>query len=167
MNIMNLFDDEGFIEASLNNQYNGSIKELASVLGAKNLGFRIVVMNPKTFSCPYHYHEMEEELCIVIEGKAIVRKNNNFKKVKAGDLIYYEAGADGAHHMYNHTDRPFKYFILSSKFRTELCQYPDSQKIFDGKSSLVTQNGIEVEYIKDEEDPRKYWPTYALNGILS
>ena len=39
---MNLFDDTGYVEASLNNQYNGSVKELASVLGAKNLGFRIV-----------------------------------------------------------------------------------------------------------------------------
>ena len=164
MQILNLFDQTGFVETSLNHKFNGSIKEIASLLGAKNLGFRLVVMNPKTFSCPYHYHEKEEELCIVIEGEAIVRKNNKFNKVKSGDLLYYETGPGSVHHMYNHTDGPFKYFILSSKFREELCHYPDSQKIFDGKSRLVTQNGIEVGYTKDEEDPSIYWPLEALNG---
>jgi DNA-binding transcriptional MerR regulator len=59
MNIMNLFDTEDFIEASLNRKFNGSSKNISTVFGAKNLGFRLVVMNPKTFSCSYHYHEKE------------------------------------------------------------------------------------------------------------
>jgi uncharacterized cupin superfamily protein len=68
--------------------------------------------------------------------------------------------------MYNHTEEPFKYFILSNKIKDESCFYPDSQKFFDGKSRLVTQNEIEVEYTKDEEDPRIYWPADVLNGVI-
>jgi len=76
-------------------------------------------MNPKTFACPYHYHEKEEELMIVLEGEAIVRKNGEFRKVKAGDLVYYETGPASVHQLYNHTDQPFQFFVLSIVSKTK------------------------------------------------
>lgn len=167
MNIVNLFDPTGLIDSSYGPKYSAAEKEIAKSFEAKNIGFHLEVMNPKTFSCPYHYHTKEEELCIVIEGEAIVRNNNLFRKVKAGDLIYYGTGIDSAHHMYNHTDKPFKYFVLSTKFGDELCHYPDSKKTLDKKNRTVTQNGVAADYFKDEEDPSIHWPAEVLKGNIS
>ncbi len=144
--------------------YRGAVLKLAEQLGAKKLGFHLEVMDPKNFSAPYHYHEQEEEMFLVLEGEAIVRQNNNFRKVGPGDLIFYEVGPHSAHNMYNHTDKPFKFLAISNKTDKDICHYPDSKKMSGDWAFL--QNGVEVDYFKDEEDPAKYWQAHALRGDL-
>jgi uncharacterized cupin superfamily protein len=164
LEIWNLFGKLNMDRVEDAERFTGEVLPLAKLVGAKNLGFHLEIMDPGTFSSPYHWHEKEEELCIVIEGEAILRKNNEFKKVRAGDLIFHGTGPESVHHMFNHTDRPFKFFALSSRFPGETCGYPDSNKIYDKASKSITQNGRPVDYWKDEEDPRKHWPAHALRG---
>jgi uncharacterized cupin superfamily protein len=162
MNIKNILKSEDFrIELSQPN-YCGAVLELSKVFGAKNLGFHVEILDPKNFSCPYHFHTEEEELFFVLEGEAIVRINNEFRKVVPGDLIFYGVGSDTVHNMYNHTDLPFKFLGLSNKSESDKCYYPDSKKENEGKGCI--QNGVKVNYFKDEEDPAKYWPAHALRG---
>ncbi|MGE3759393.1 MAG: cupin domain-containing protein [Pseudobdellovibrionaceae bacterium] len=164
MKIVNLFELGGFVRNNYAEKYRGEERAIGSVFKAKNIGFHLEILDPKSFSCPYHYHDYEEEVVIAIEGEAIVRQNNKFRKIKAGDLVYYETGPESAHHMYNHTGKPFKYFVLSTKFLEECCHYPDSGKILDKVKKEVTQNGASVDYWKDEEDPSVHWPENALRG---
>lgn len=164
MQIFNLFQNLKMELENYGPRFSGAELKLSQLLSAKNLGFHLEVLDPKTFSSPYHWHDKEEELCIVIEGEAILRKNNEFKKVRAGDLIYHGTGLETAHHMFNHTDKPFKFFALSTRAADEICGYPDSRKTLDRKNRKVTQDGVEVDYWKDEEDPTKYWPAHALKG---
>lgn len=82
-------------------------------MGTKDLGFHIKIMQPKTFSFPYHWHSKEEEL-------AIVRINNQFNSLKTGDLVYFGTAPEGAHNFYNHSDRPFKYLTLSNQEPEEM-----------------------------------------------
>lgn len=162
MHILNILK-EAVIPAGRQN-YKGGVLELAQTFGAKNLGFHVETLDPKNFSCPYHYHEQEEELFLVLEGEAIVRINNKFRKVGPGDIIFYEVGETSAHNMYNHTDKPFKILCISNNSDTDVCHYPDSQK--RNESGQVTQNGAVVDYFKDEEDPALYWPPHVLRGEL-
>ncbi|CAN5630093.1 hypothetical protein BH10BDE1_BH10BDE1_10210 [soil metagenome] len=164
MKITNLMDDSKMVAATFGEKYSGFEQMIGRDFGSKSIGFHVEVMNPKTFSCPYHFHTEEEELCIVLEGEAIVRCGDEFRKVRKGDLIYYGAGPDCAHHMYNHTENPFRFFILSTRAPNELCFYPDSGKQLDRKSRKVTKDGVEVDYLLGEEDPSKFWPEHALRG---
>ncbi|MES2801333.1 MAG: cupin domain-containing protein [Bdellovibrionota bacterium] len=160
MHILNIYKEA--IKAAGRLNYKGGVLELSETFGAKNLGFHVETLDPKNFSCPYHYHEKEEELFLVLEGEAIVRKNNEFRKVGPGDIIFYEVGETSAHNMYNHTDKPFKILAISNNSDTDVCHYPDSKKI--NSSGVVKQNGEIVDYFKDEEDPAKYWLAHALRG---
>lgn len=162
MNIVNLYEIEGENKFSFGPRFTGEDCEISSRFGAENLGFHLEIMDPKTFSSPYHYHEKIEELCFVIEGEAIVRRQDKFQKVKPGDLIFYEKGPESVHQMYNHTEKPFKYLVLSSKASDDVCFYPDSRKKLDYTTRKVTQEGVEVEYWKDEMDPGIYWPEDKL-----
>jgi uncharacterized cupin superfamily protein len=162
MNILNLIKAESLKRCDKQPNYRGAVMDLSEVFEAKKLGFHLEIIDPKNFSCPYHWHEGEEELIYVLEGEAIVRRNNEFRKVGPGDLIFYETGAQSAHNMYNHTDKPFKFLALSNAGIPDKCFYPDSKKESGEKG--FTQNGEVVNYFKDEEDPAKYWPRSALNG---
>jgi uncharacterized cupin superfamily protein len=164
MHVINLLDCELKPE-NFGPKYLGATRELGNEWGSKLLGFHVEVLDPKMFSCPYHWHEKEEELAVVLEGQAILRVGNQFRKVQKGDLLFFPPGTATAHHLYNHTDQPFKFLAMSSKVITdEKCHYPDSNKVMDRLSRTITQNGQPVPYFKDEQDPSQYWPAEALQG---
>ncbi len=164
MNIVNLFkaplkrvDDKP--------NYRGGVARLSRDFGAKKLGFHIEVIDPGNFSCPYHFHTAEEELFIVLEGEAILRVKDQFYKVGPGDLFFYPTGPEFVHNIYNHTQKPFKFFAISNdEPDTDICFYPDSKK--NTSPDGIVQAGVKVDYYKDEEDPAKYWPAHALRGEL-
>lgn len=132
--------------------------DLSAKMGAQKLGFNVSKIQPGDFSCPYHFHHSEEELFLVLEGSAILRLNGKFRRVKKGDLIFCTTGLEGAHQFYNHTKEPFVYLALSTLDPLEIGEYPDSKKINISKLKKIFQNGAEVNYLKGEEDPAKYWP---------
>lgn len=143
--------------------YFGAVAELAKILGAKKLGFHLEIMDPKQFSAPYHYHTSEEEMFLVLDGEAMVRRDGVFRKVGPGDLIFYEVGPQSVHNMYNHTDRDFKFLAISiNDPEGDRCFYPDSRKQTSPQGIL--QDGKIVPYFTDEENPAKYWPEWALRG---
>ena len=39
----------------------------------------------------------------------------------------------------------------------EICEYPDSGKVYISKMNKTFQNKKEVPYITDEEDPTRHW----------
>ena len=142
--------------------YAGETAALASKMGAKKLGFHAEILLPKQFSCPYHFHHSEEELFLVLDGKAMLRQADNFREVKKGDLIFFTNSKEGAHQFYNHTDQQFRFLALSTHDDFEVCEYPDSKKINVTKVQKVFQGGTEVEYFRGEEDPRQFWPKEYL-----
>lgn len=166
MHILNLMKKNGFSPYDFGKRFQGLDKEVASNFGANHIGFHLEILNPGCFSSPYHYHEKEEELVIALEGEAILRQNNQFSKIKAMDLIFFPTGSEFVHQIYNYSDKPFHYFVLSSKDREDVCHYPDSNKTLIKKTRSTTQNGIEVDYWKDEIDPSLHWPAHVLRGEI-
>jgi uncharacterized cupin superfamily protein len=162
MDIINLLKNDSLRRTEGQKNYHGAVLELAQQLGSKKLGFHLEIIDPKNFSCPYHWHTEEEEMFLVLEGEAIVRCNGNFRKVGPGDLIFYETGPQTVHNMYNHTDKPFRFLAISNVSENDACFYPDSKK--QTSPNGILQNGEIVKYFKDEEDPAKYWPAHALRG---
>lgn len=148
--------------------YSTSVAEIANLWQTKKLGFHIEILNPKSFSCPYHKHHEEEELFIILKGSGTVRQDDEFYRVKEGDLVFFKTGV--AHQFYNHTDSPMLFFALSNQSNKEICTYPDSSKMLkkDGKNRVITQNDLEIDdYWRDEEDPATKWPKHILQNETS
>lgn len=151
-------NNDDFKEYEFSDRFKGFDKEVASLFGAKHIGFHLEILNPGCFSSPYHYHTDEEELVIILEGEATLRQNDKFRKIYQNDLVFFPVGPEYVHQIYNHSDKPFRYFVLSNKSQNDFCFYPDSNKKLDRKKRIVTQNDVEVDYWKDELDPSIYWP---------
>jgi uncharacterized cupin superfamily protein len=138
--------------------YSGKFNRPAGEMGAKKLGFNVRTIPPGEFSCPYHFHQSEEELFLILEGKGTLRQANQFREISEGDLIFLQTGAPGAHQIYNHTSSELRLLAISNRDTNELVEYPDSRKIYDSKTKKLTQSGNEVDYWKDELDPGRFWP---------
>lgn len=164
--VVNLFDQKNLSYESeqYGDSYAGSSAPIAKLWNSKKLGFHAEIVDPGTFSCPYHLHHEDEELFLVLEGSAICRQDGEFFELKAGDLILFKTGV--AHQFYNHTDKPFRFLALSSKSPDEVCEYPDSRKRLEYPAMRITQEGAEVsDYWKDETNPRQHWPPELLKPV--
>lgn len=160
INLKNLKFEQGQPEPTGKFSYTWAPQ--VSEMGAKKLGFNVSTIPPKQFSCPYHNHTEEEEIFIVLEGKAILRQQNEFKEVTEGDLIFFATGPEGTHQFYNHTDKPCVMFALSNKDKEDVCEYPDSRKVNIRKLKQLTQDGKAVDYYHDEYSPEKFWPSETI-----
>lgn len=145
-----------------NYKYDVAPAAFSRKMGAIKLGYNVSILPPGQFSAPYHYHLSEEEVFLVLEGKAILRQNGQFREIRKGDLIFFTTSMEGAHQIYNHSDAAFKFLALSTLDELDVCEYPDSKKINVRKLNKVFQGGTEVEYLKNEEDPSRYWPPEQL-----
>jgi len=77
--------------------------------------------------------------------------------VKSGDLLFFEIGETGAHQLYNHTTEPCVYLDIRTCIGYDLCEYPDSNKIFLAPSNDVFNKDTKVDYFEGEENIREKW----------
>jgi uncharacterized cupin superfamily protein len=57
------------------------------------------------------------------------RKAAGERRLKAGDVVIFRRGRDGAHQLRNDTDEPVRVLMVSTKADVEIAVYPDSDKI--------------------------------------
>lgn len=160
--VVNLNNIKSFnFENWTHGKYSTRSAEISKLWESKKLGFHLEELAPKAFSCPFHFHHHEEELFLVLKGKAMVRENNKFYEITEGDLVLFKTGV--AHQFYNHTNEPFLFLALSDDCLTEVCEYPDSNKKWEREIKRLTQNGIEVkDYFLGEDSPDLKWPKEIL-----
>ena len=155
-NIVNVNDVE-MEDWSMGDAYEGKSAEVARPLKSMKLGFHIEILSPKKYSCPYHYHHIEEELFYIIDGEATLRQNNKYQTISKGDLIFFGLGEEYSHQFYNHTEKDFKFIAISNLDKSDIAYYPDSGKVNIRKTREIFKLDDKVPYITDEEDPTKYW----------
>ncbi len=145
----------------INENYSGLDSSIGKSLGAKRLGFHVEILSPGKFSCPYHFHDSEEELFFVLEGNAMVRQQNYYRELGPGDIVFFHADKTGVHQFYNHTDSDFKFIAISNLDKNDVVEYPDSEKIFYRAEKKILKDGENVPYITGEENPAQFWePQY-------
>ena len=101
---------------------------LARGTAAQKMGASIDIVPPGKRSCPYHFHYVEEEMFIVLEGEGTLRVAGEMLPIRAGDTIFIPPGPAYPHQILNTSDRTLKYLSLSVNADVEICEYPDSNK---------------------------------------
>jgi uncharacterized cupin superfamily protein len=156
-NIINLFNLEYKSNKENISHYNNNSSKITSKeLGADKLFFDVTELQPGHLSCPYHYHSNHEEVFIIIEGEVTLRQNNKCKILKKGDLVFFTNSEEGAHQLFNHTNSSVKYLDLSTRIGTDVCKYPDSNKINAGSGDIYKIN-TKVDYYNGEEKIPDFW----------
>ncbi len=136
--------------------YDGSQSaRLARGTIAQKLGASIDIVPAGKRSCPYHFHYVEEEMFIVLEGEGTLRVAGEMVPIRAGDTIFIPPGPEYPHQILNTSNQPLKYLSLSINADTEICEYPDSGKV----GAFATAEGplLARRRLHRPKDALDYW----------
>jgi uncharacterized cupin superfamily protein len=123
----------------------------------QNLNFDLRQLNPGQYCPAYHFHRYAEELFMIISGSATLRTPEGLEVVDRGDLIFFEKGETGAHQLYNHTTEPCVYLDIRTFIGFDVCEYPDSNKIFINPTYEIFNKNSQVNYFDGEENIQEKW----------
>ena len=96
-------------------------------LSGKHLGVRIEEIPPGGTSSIHHYHTLEEEHVLVLEGAATLILGSEEQALKKGDHVWFAAGKEVAHHIENRSDGNFKYLVFGERNEGDIVYYPDAR----------------------------------------
>jgi uncharacterized cupin superfamily protein len=97
--------------------------------GANKIGVSYEELPPGKQSVPFHYHLVEEEHIIALEGECTLRLGEERYALKAGDYVGFPAGQRAGHCLVNETDKPFRFIMIGDHSENEVAVYPDSNKV--------------------------------------
>ena len=135
--------------------YETLCARLALGTAATKLGVSIDIVPPGKRACPDHVHDAQEEVFIVLEGKATLRVADELLPLASGDVVFIPAGPDYPHQIINDSDAPLKYLSISTKESPEIVEYPDSGKYL----TSATREGDPYGFARmhRDTDDLDYW----------
>jgi uncharacterized cupin superfamily protein len=102
-------------------------------------------------SSPFHFHRYAEELFLIVQGEATLRSVDGTETVRAGDMLFFEAGESGAHQLINETTEDCIFVDIRTFIGYDVCEYPDSGKVFLAPSYEVFRKQDAAGYFEGEE----------------
>jgi uncharacterized cupin superfamily protein len=135
-------DEVRFDDVEENGFYTSRRALFSAGIGARKLGYNLTELPPGKAQCPFHSHREEEEMFLILEGEGELRFGEQRFKLRPFDVIACPTGGpEVAHQIINTGRTTMRYLSLSSMSTTEVCEYPDSNKIgvFSGTSQA---NGL-------------------------
>jgi uncharacterized cupin superfamily protein len=109
--------------------YETPYARVAPLLGARDLGATVYVLNEGQSVCPYHYEHGNEEWLLVLDGRPTLRHPGGEDELEPGDVVCFPEGPEGAHKTTNHRAEPARVVIFSTKIDPAVVVYPDSNKL--------------------------------------
>ena len=133
-------------------RFGGRSKHLtyAAVGEGYHVGMLIESPAPGRRLWPKHYHMVEEEHALILEGEVTLLLGDERYPMKSGDYVCFPAGQTVGHSFLNSGSGPCSYLMIGEGSRHDVCVYPDSNKL--------AVNALRVrESIFDMAALRNYW----------
>jgi uncharacterized cupin superfamily protein len=97
--------------------------------GSRDLGASLYELPPGEALCPYHWHEANEEMLVVLSGTPRVRTPEGWRRVAPGEVVAFPRGSEGAHQVHNDGGEAARVLLVSEMNSPEVVIYPDSDKV--------------------------------------
>ena len=98
--------------------------------GAKNTLVSVYEIPPGKAAYPYHYHHKNEETFYILSGEGVLKTPDGEKQVRAGELLFFPTGPEGAHKRTNASETEnLVYIDFDVVHDVDIAVYPDSHKI--------------------------------------
>jgi len=126
--VVNLNELENYEEFEKGN-FQSHDAPIASIIGAKKLGYVMTVVKPGKKAAPFHNHHVNEEMFLIFSGTGLLRFGDEEYDLKPMDIIACPPGGrEVAHQIINNGTEDLRYLGLSTLEPVEVCEYPDSDK---------------------------------------
>jgi uncharacterized cupin superfamily protein len=104
--------------------------ELRSLKGGELLGATEYTLPPGSRWADLHYHHGNEELLIVLDGTPTLHMLDGERTLRAGELVPFRRGRQGAHRISNDSAAVARVVIVSTKNVPEIVEYPETDRVF-------------------------------------
>jgi uncharacterized cupin superfamily protein len=134
-------------------KFGGKAKHLtfAAVGEGYHVGMLIESPAPGKRLCPRHYHMLEEEQALILEGEVTLLLDGDERHImRPGDYVCFPAGRKIGHSFLNSGSGPARYLMIGERNPNDVCVYPDSNKL--AVNALRSRQDI-----FDMGGTRKYW----------
>jgi uncharacterized cupin superfamily protein len=89
-------------------------RKIAEAAGLTELGARHVVLKPGAWSSQRHWHEGEDELLVMLSGRAVLVEDDGETELVAGDIAAWPKGVRNGHNLINRSDEPCSFVCVSA-----------------------------------------------------
>ena len=128
-------------------RFGGRVRVLSDTRKTSTrIGVAIEELPPGKQSCPFHYHMVEEEHMLMLEGELVLRLGEARHAMKAGDYCVFPAGRKIGHCLLNESERPARFLMIGDRAPNEVCVYPDSDKIAVDALGLILRADAIANY---------------------
>jgi uncharacterized cupin superfamily protein len=127
-------------------RFGGRVRHLTRFGGGSRVGVLIEELPPGKQSAPAHYHLLEEEHMLVLEGRATLRLGDKTYEVSAGDFVCFPAGQKAGHCLINNGDAPCRFLMIGERNPNDVCVYTDSGKVLVGGTGEIYDKSATLDY---------------------
>ncbi len=110
-------------------RFEARMAQIGRLLGARKLGYRLVVLPPGKAAWPLHAHYVNEEMFFIIEGSGSLRLGEENWPLRAGDVVAAPPGPETPHQIVNDSETDLRYLCVSTMEAPDIVAMPDSGKI--------------------------------------
>jgi uncharacterized cupin superfamily protein len=115
-------------------------KAVGQTAGLTLLGARHVVLKPRAWSSQRHWHEGEDELLVMLSGRAVLIEDDGETELAPGDIAAWPKGVRNGHHLINRSDEPCSFVCVSAGTNAG-GGYSDIDMMFTADSRYVHKDG--------------------------
>jgi uncharacterized cupin superfamily protein len=115
-------------------------RPIGSTYGLTELGARHVVLQPGAWSSQRHWHDGEDELLVMLSGRAVLIEDDGETELAAGDIAAWPKGVRNGHHLINRSGEPCSFVCVSAGTNTG-GGYSDIDMMFTADNRYVHKDG--------------------------
>jgi uncharacterized cupin superfamily protein len=133
-------------------RFGSRYKELGKFGGGSHVGVCLEELAPGKQTCPVHYHMLEEEHLLMIEGSATLQLGDKSFALSAGSYICFPAGQKAGHTLINAGDAPCRYLIVGERNPHDVIVYPESGRVSVRLTGEGYRKSATMDYWEGNED---------------
>jgi uncharacterized cupin superfamily protein len=115
-------------------------KAVGQTAGLTLLGARHVVLEPGAWSSQRHWHDGEDELLVMLSGRAVLIEDDGETELVPGDIAAWPKASRNGHHLINRSDEPCSFVCVSAGTNTG-GGYSDIDMMFTADNRYVHKDG--------------------------
>lgn len=133
--------------------------------GSRRIGSSVWELLPGQAAYPFHFHYVEEEQLIVLDGTPLLRQPDGWRRLERGAVVAFLPGEAGAHQLVNDSAATVRFLAISTSGEPDIISYPDEGKLgvvqrppgpgrlakyFVAEGAVAYDHGLEPPKIPDD-----------------
>ncbi len=117
--------------------------KLGDHVGLTQFGVNYTTLPPGEQSALRHYHKLEDEFMMVLEGEVILVTDDGEEVMTAGMCAAFKSSVPNGHHVVNRSDKPAIYLEVGTRTGADETWYSDVDL------HVETKDGVDIWTRKD------------------